>query len=722
MGYDVTHLVEYRAEPERYFTGLTLTELDRKYGAVSNLRSKVENRFGSKASRRLGEAFSVVLGIREGVELSEILMEYRWRDFEWNTEELVAAALDAQPGLENPGSAVQKATAGALVESQMPPRHPNLNRSTLAQQLSSTDAFYFYGFGNRSAWELKEEDVSIPERALGGVYGEKSFRRRHLPENTSGYVLDTSNRGALSNAELRERMLETGARNYVGFASVAEPVSASVMWNEFATDELTVGEAARSGVNLARTGRLLYNRAPDTYGALMLDSLTVFGDPEAIKDPIGGGIGRVDKSCDKGVCDLEIRFEPNNSFVESAGTKLLDIGNKSRLAVPGRPAVPLYTKELSVHPEAELEGKETAADFRGVEDLALPRSRHVGRNNSLRPNPADTFPETKAALEAREAEIVAAAAGAKSTRDGNSVLESTTLRATYSAPLTLSLESRNSTAHAKVHSDADRSGTLLFQNRSRAVDIDEGTNSFELADINRTRSFEARLVTDTARLEAETTLSPAPNISVSGFDPRASETTEVSAAVRNQNSECVGLKANVSGAAALDIMEDPYRRLCPDDPPATWSVTGMWRGNASIQINSTRETARVEAAPRHTTLLDPVKTVERALSRTSSVEWNTSGAQQQLEWESHEVYLRHVRNPTETRTVLQTPRFRAEKAASGSSSSTEVTTPSGKWTRRSFNAKSSVSGTMERPDDILSLMRRERSKVRRLSNNRRTTH
>ncbi len=718
MGYNVTHLVEYRAEPERYFTGLTLTELDRKYGAISNLRSKVKKKFGGKASRHLGQVFSAVLGIREGVELSEILMEYRWRDFEWNTEDLVEEALDTQPRLENPGAAVQKATAGALVESQMPPRHPNLNRSTIAKHLESSDAFYFYGFGNRSAWELKEEDVSIPERTLGGVYGEKSFRSRHLPENVSGYVLDTSDRGALSDADLRERMLESGARNYVGFSSVAEPVSASVMWNEFATDGLTVGEAARAGVNLARTGGLLYSREPDTYSSLMVDSLTVFGDPEATKDPIDSGIGQVDKECSNGRCEVEITFDPNNTFVETADAKLLDLGNASRLSAPGQPTIPVYRKNLDLHPETELESRDISTDYRQVEDLVLPESRQVGRNESLLPDEDGGFPTSEARIEDRHGETVAVVAGATSEQNTSSVLESATLTASYTSPITLELASRNSAATIEIYSDEQRTGTLLYQNSSRSVELQEGSNTFEIADLNATETVEARLITESAHLHADTRLSSEQPIEVTGFDPQASETTQVSASAPGKE-QCIQLKSEIEGAAALEIGEQQHRTLCPADESVTWSVTGMWDGNASFEVNGTRKTASVESAPRHSTVLEPVRVVERALSTTSSVEWNGSGATQHMTWRSSGTVLRHTETPMERRTVLETPRFRAVREISGQRTVTRVVTPSGEWRKKSVRGRTSFSGTMERPEDLLVRLDREVSKARRLLEERR---
>jgi hypothetical protein len=298
------------------------------------------------------------------------------------------------------------------------------------------------------------------------------------------------------------------------------------------------------------------------------------------------------------------------------------------------------------------------------------------------------------------------------------VLDSATLTATYTSPLTLELASRNSTAAAEIYSDKQRTGTLLYQNSSRNVELQEGTNNFRIADLNTTETLEARLITDSARLHAETRLSPTPPIEVTGFDPQASDTTEVSASAPGRK-ECIQLKAEVGGAAALEIGEQPNRRLCPGDEYVTWSVTGMWDGNASFGVNGTQKSATVESAPRHSTALDPVRTVERALSTTSSVEWNGSGAAQQLTWKSRGTVLRHTQRPTERRTVLETPRFKALRESSGPRTVTRVVTPSGEWRKKSVKGRTSISGTRERPDDLLARLNRESSKAERLLEERR---
>jgi hypothetical protein len=304
-------------------------------------------------------------------------------------------------------------------------------------------------------------------------------------------------------------------------------------------------------------------------------------------------------------------------------------------------------------------------------------------------------------------------AGAASEQNASSVLDSATLTASYTSPLTLELASRNSTAVAEIYSDERRTGTLLYQNSSRSVELQEETNTFRIADLNATEKFEARLVTDSARLHAETRLSPTPSVEVTGFDPHASETTQVSASAPGRE-ECIRLKAEVEGAAALEIGEQRYRRLCPAEDSVTWSVAGMWDGSASFEVNGTRKTTSVESAPRHSTVLEPVKVVERALSTTSSVEWNSSGATQHMTWRSRGTVLRHAQKPTERRTTLETPRFKAVRESSGQRVVTRVVTPSGEWRKSSARGRKSVSGTMERPEDLLGRLNREVSKAERL--------
>ncbi|MFB6265704.1 MAG: hypothetical protein ABEI07_01320, partial [Candidatus Nanohaloarchaea archaeon] len=336
---------------------------------------------------------------------------------------------------------------------------------------------------------------------------------------------------------------------------------------------------------------------------------------------------------------------------------------------------------------------------RQVEDLVLPESRQVGRNRSLLPEEDDSFPTDQARIEGRHAETVAVVAGAASEQNTSSVLDSATLTASYT-------------------SGKPRTGTLLYRNSSRSVELQEGTNTFRIADFNATKKFEARLITRSARLHAETLLSPAPPIEVTGFKPQASETTQVSASAPGRE-ECIQLKLEVEGAAALEIGEQRYRRLCPVDGSVTWSVTGMWDGNASFEVNGTRKTTSVEPGPRHSTILEPLSVVERALSTTSSVEWNSSSATQHLTWRSRGTVLRHTQKPAERRTVLKTPRFKAVRRSSGPRTVTRVVTPSGEWRRRSARGKTSVSGTMEKPEDLLVSLDREVSKADMLLEERR---
>lgn len=681
QGFEVTRMVEYRSRPIALITDLLgfPTKLDIFTSEMKSTQDQLGKYIGASGAAVAKNAAFAIRGLTYAERVLQLYLEFDWMNWEPAGQEL---DLPESASLEE----VRK-----LAYSFLPDRHEKLERSSLGSEMGTADIIYLQLVGNSSGYAMPGNRSGFHESR----YTSKKFQASSVPGLERPVTWDNSNNAGRRNAKMKQTYIEKGASSFLGFSSVNYEAYSSYVSRRFFRHGKTLGESLKDSVNELRSARLVLNPA-SAYKAGVRDkmekSLSLYGNPEMVKDPVEEPGVNTSHTCEEGLCELEVRFEPEPEIVERNGEKRVVFNTSDYLLQPYSPITPLYSYRREVPRGAEVVDSKVDHSYREIEGLEPERKVLLDHSETFSNRSLDysEFPRTLYRLNSSQLEYVQAAAQYR--ENSSRVLEEATAKVIYRNPVTLELEREGNSLYAEIYSDQERDVELGYmidgKEMTRSLKLDKGSQRVGLSELSKgVHTTEAFVYSETvlSRDMKEFKIGESVKVIVFAPDMHRGETRKVRVVARNSNSFPVSrqLKLSIDKNLIMGILEDGERQvsLGPGETrELSWRITAIKTGSANVSVGEGSETVEVERGRDTSRLFSPRQLARKISGPTSSFSSRISQGEMRLTWRTPRGRAELFQNTTHERQVLETREFRASLTKTGSREVRKISTGEGSYT------------------------------------------
>ncbi|MFB6181076.1 MAG: hypothetical protein ABEJ93_04315 [Candidatus Nanohalobium sp.] len=707
-GFNTTHLVEQRSQPVMFIFDLLgmPTKLDVAVAGVKKGEDVLKKLIGSSAAAALKNAVMVVRGLSYAEQTLEIYLEHDWVD--WQPLEDIHFP-----------EGVSFSELKKLVRSFLPERYPEITSQRLEEELAGKDVVVYSGVGNRSAWIMANNVSGMLDKRYSGS---NRLEPEDVPEMDRSIVWDSSNNAGSSNGRFKNAFLEQGATNYIGFSSTSYSSYNAEAAEEFLSRKGSVGESFRHAVNDLRSDSLIY--APETYYTYgikrkLMKSLTLWGNPETVKDPLPEENVNKSRECSDNICEIEVTFRPEYRIMKSGDRKKAVFNTSDYLLRPGLPITPLYKYRRRLPENAEVIDYSHEAVYRNVSGLtpknlvpvsyggkAVNRSVNytVFPEKTSRVNVSDKIELVQAAIQYRE--------------DSDKVLEKLRFSLKYRAPETVELEKKDRSIYARVNIE-DGPAKLAYQiNGSRTVMEMNRSGKVKLRELPPGRySAKAFLYRDDLLSQDEKKFSVAKPLETVVFAPEVHEAEQrrFVAVVSNPNKFRIKrtFRPEFPGGVQLGFFENRSRTIslkAKESKQLEWRFNGVQEGNASIILGNNTEKLEVKSAYSFSQKVSPLGAFTRK-GATLELTEDRSSEKLTRKAETPEGRILVSRTPSKETLRIVKPSLRIEKIETGEKEVFKVKKGDEKFRRVRKNGLIRTEGSIENLNKYRKILAQEVRKM-----------
>ncbi|PSG99714.1 MAG: hypothetical protein BRC28_03165 [Nanohaloarchaea archaeon SW_4_43_9] len=722
-GYDTTHLVEYRSDPVKFLTSLAPVEITAFLGEVEDMGDIVERFVSETAANALENFLIIVKALNYTEQLMEMYFEFQWSTLEFNSERGIdrMKELDIDPLSEE--GAVQKSIMKLLYVFIWPDRHPNLNQTSLQNNIEDTDILYYQGIGDEDNWVLPEENKSS-----GRYSGGKTFEPEQIPRMQKTIIWDNSN--LASKGEMKEKFLEKGASSYLGYSSVNYPAYSSITGYNFFLHRKTLGNSLKASVNQLKTTDLIYSPTTIHRSGIrekMESSLRLYGNPEMKKDPIQNKNFETERGCEENICKLEISFETPQKIVEHGDRKTVKSNASNYLLEPGVSITPLYSFSQRLPRGSSILNRNINLTTQDYENISTETYQPITSGGK-------TFNTSKRNIEIQKADLSMdnnqlnfVVSGFKTNDNLTEVVESANAEIKYRTPVNIKPDLNNRTLEAKIFSQKSLDGDIIYRidNRtgSRDVRIEEGSNSIEIENLSYgEKDVELILVEDNILAQTRETVRVGKPLKISFFSPelRKGSTREVTAIIENPNSFTTNtsLRLRTGQGTELGMLENQTRSVsipAGEEKTLNWRVLGTETGNQTVKLNNEKHNIKVRNSMNSTRSISIGNFFRTFSSPTSDIEIGMEERETSIEWNTVNGRVKIERSIESSNSLLETKEFKVSRTQQPGFITEKLETSKGSFIRRTEKGLTRESGNLEESEleNKLELLNKETGKLER---------
>ena len=618
---------------------------------------------------------------------------------------------------------VQKSVMKLLYAFVWPDRHPNLNQTSLQNNMEEADILYYQGIGDGNNWVLPEESKSS-----GRYSGEKTFEPEQIPEMQKTIVWDNSN--LASKGEMKEKFLEKGASSYLGYSSINYPAYSSLTGYNFFLHRKTLGNSLKASINQLKTTNLIYS--PTTIHKTgirekMESSLRLYGNPEMKKDPIQNKNFETKRGCKENICKLEISFETPQKIVEHGDRKTVESNASNYLLEPGVSITPLYSFSQRLPKGSSILDRNINLTTQDYENISTETYRPITSGGKTFNTNKKNIEIQKADLSIENNQLNYVVSGFKTNDNLTEVIESANAEIKYRTPVNIKPDSNNRTLEAKIFSQKSLYGDIIYRinNRtgSKDVNLEEGSSKVEIKNLSYgEKDVELILIEDNILAQTRDTIRIGKPLKINFFSPelRKGSTREVTAVIENPNKFTINktFKLRTEKGTELGMLENQTRSLsvpAGEEKTLNWRVLGTETGNHTVKLDGEEHNIKVRNSMNSTrsvfignffrTLSSPTSDIEISMEqRETSIKWNTENGRVKMK-----------RNVESSDSVLETSNFKVSKRQRPGSITEKLEMSEGTFIRRTENGLTRKSGNLKESnlENKLQLLDKETEKLER---------
>ncbi|MFB6148016.1 MAG: hypothetical protein ABEJ66_03960, partial [Candidatus Nanohaloarchaea archaeon] len=462
QGYNVTRLVEYRSHPLMFI--LELFGLPRApdtfFMEFKSHQKRIAKYLGRTSVSFVKNAVFVVRGFERAERTLQFYLEFDWTGWQ-----------PFRQDLDFP----QEASVSEIREllfSALPDRYGHLTEENVRQELEDADIFLYHGIGNSERWVLPGKK---------GYSGVNNVTPGEIPGLSRPVVWDSSVEAGKRNSDMKQKFLERGAAAYLGVTGNSYSAYTAAMARVFFSHGGTTGRSLKRAVNHLRSNALVYhpNSLLETGArAKMKQSLVLYGNPEMVKDPVEKEGLNTTRSCEKGVCRLEIHVNPDPDILVRNGRKRAVFNTSDYLMRPFAPITPLYSYRRELPEGSEVVSSDVSYSYREVEGLEPRKKLLLGHGGTFVNRSGVQLPFPGKLYRLNESMVEYVQAAVQYRENGSRILEQATAVVKYRSPATLELERDRKKVVAEIYTSKERSARLSYSMDGRRVtrqlELDEG--------------------------------------------------------------------------------------------------------------------------------------------------------------------------------------------------------------------------------------------------------
>ncbi|MFB6159454.1 MAG: hypothetical protein ABEJ95_07425 [Candidatus Nanohalobium sp.] len=716
QGFDIERVVEHRSKPVALITDLLgfPTKMDLFVGEVKTAQDQIGKYLGASGAAAVKNAAFMVRGLNYAERVLQMYLEFDWTGWQ-----------PLEQDIDVPDSASLEELRQAAF-SFLPDRHRRLTQEALVNRMRGKDIIYLQLVGNSSGY-------TMPNNRSGFVHDSYSNGERvsagELPEVSRAIVWDSAVNAGKRGSEIRKAFLENGASSYLGFSSVSYEAYSAYISRRFFRHGETLGESLEGSINDLRSAFIVYNPASAYRTGVrekMERSLSLYGNPEMPKDPIKKPELDASRSCEEGVCELEVGIDPEPRVVERGGRKQYVFNATDYLIQDLAPITPLYKYSRELPENATVVSKQVSYSYRNISGVVRSRNHLLSYSGRFKNSSFEgTFPEKVYRLNSSRVEYVQAAIQYR--ENSSRILEEASLTVRYRAPVTLELGKDGSEVVAEVFSSKPRNVSVAYSvdghRDTQEVSLSEGPNTIPLENVSRgSHSVEAYIYRDELLAHAGKEIRFPRKLSAVVFAPdiHRGSVRKVRAVIENPNRFPVSRQIEIvlSDNLQLGFLETPDRelRLRPGEARrVSWRVTGIETGNSSASVMGSNDSLVVRPAFDLSQTISPSELFRSVSSPRSqfSVDRTSSGLQLRLETGRGHVTYR-INSSHETGRLV-TDSFTASIERTGERTIRKVETGKGSYTELTADGRETVASSGQppaNPEKKILLLERELDKLR----------
>lgn len=643
-GYETTHLVEQRADPAKLLYDLVgVPDFLRN---VNDVKYTLSEAASDSSARLLKNSVIVVKGLEYAEEALKIYLEYEWDDYSSDFEIDVPEKLTVDEVNE-------------LIADLLPDRHDSISETNLVNELQSSDIIYYSGSGNQNKWRLPSKSDNSYSRAL---------TPEEVPKTRDSIIFDSSSLGSAKNAEMRHSFLKAGATNFVGFSTVNYNSYSSVIANNFFSHGDTSGKSFLDGVNSLKAASLVYSPVSSHKIGVrekMENSPVMYGNPETLKDPLKRNSLNYTKTCERGLCTVEARIDPNPEVRSSSY-----IFNTSDYALkPFHPIVPLFSFSEPVPENSELVEKDISEEYVKKDNISVPELNLLSNSGKFRNYSVNytEFPAKKHGLSFND-RISYVQAAQKVEGNSTLILENANLVLKYRTPLSVEIEESSNEVKARLYSDQRRNLSIIYKvddDSFRSFETVEGSETISLTQLDpgvhnvEVQAFSKDIKAEDSELVK---IKKRANVYLFAPDMDAGAEREVRAIIENPNEFPIkkNLTLHVSGSAALSVLEDSNRNTkvpAEKSKSVKWSVLGVKRGSAEAKLSDNTEKFNVEKARDSNKVISTQQVLKSFSTKGNSINYRRTDSLETLSIKDSDAEFQIRYTPSSANVSLNTDRF-----------------------------------------------------------------
>lgn len=668
QGYNVTRLLEQRSQPVSLMFDLlgVPTNMDRFVHEVESQKKVMAKYIGKTGAKAVKNAAYAIRGLNYAEQVLEIYLEFDWIGWQPLNQKL-----DFPEG-------VSKDEFRELVLSFLPDRHKQISATNLEKQLGDADIVYYQGVGNSSSWVMPNNGSNSSGLIKNRYTGRKSFGEEDIPELDKSLVWDNSDNAGSRTGDMRKSFLENGASNFLGFSSVNYESYSSFMGTKFFRYGDTVGDSAVEAVNDLRSSSIVLNPA-SAYKVGVRDkmerSLSIYGNPETVKDPVSKDGLENSRSCVENTCTLRVDIDPEYRIVDRAGGKQYVFNASSYLLQEFASITPLYKFSRELPEGTEVIEKEVDYSYKEVENVSVTRNLLLGHGQQFHNNSLNYtwFPHEVARVNASGDRLEYVQAGIQYRDSGARILQDASMELEYRPPVALELGKENRMLTANLWSDSHRNVTIAYTKNgnefTESIELEKGENQFKLGELEPgVHEVEATVFQEEVLAKDSETFQIAEPVRVHLFAPEihAGSQRKVMAVLENHNNFSIQeeVELELSGKVVTGLLVESSREVTvpgESERRVSWKVVGLEEGNGTVTVRDSSTRIRVEDALSSTGTFSPGKLASKISSPRNRIERKRTSSGTRIEWKSTRGKLEVTRNYSHEVYSLETDSFRVEK-------------------------------------------------------------
>lgn len=380
QNYQVTRLVEHRADPLEFLASLTPNSVNDFLDQAKQISETLAELLGSTLGAVVYKVLIALKALQFAENGLEMYLEYNWSTFGpklSNAKEYIQIVIEDI----GEGQNLTQEHAAQLIYILWPYPWKELNNINLIEELQQKSIVYYEGIGNGSIWILPNAEphdtgfLGWREFLNNNQYnGSVNLTSDEIPNITTKIIWDNSDLAV--NGSLYKSFLEKGSTSFIGASAVNYAPFSSEIDSRFFKHGFTVGNSLMNAINDFRDDWLTWdplNVLKKGIKAKTLREFILYGDPSLHKDPIIEKSNYLTSVTCNQTCELNLSIPVSYSLLQTQNETTIVVDTDSYLLNLSSPIIPLKTFEYFLPFNTSIISNFTSTTNKTFYNITLPK-------------------------------------------------------------------------------------------------------------------------------------------------------------------------------------------------------------------------------------------------------------------------------------------------------------------------------------------------------------